>query len=184
MPAQKSDQPSRTRRRSAKNTIDFDELSGWQGFEDLVVDYFKEIKEDRNIKDIIVEPSGEGADGGRDILVTFQITDSIITFERKWVVQCKFSQKSVSPAHLSTINIPTLIHEYNADGYLLVCRGNVTSGVSTMFENLRERCKMGYSYIYWTGSEFTTQLYVQPPQPLIRKYFPEYYEFLQSRGRG
>ncbi len=183
MPARKSVKPSRPRKKAAQKTIEFDEISNWQMFEDLVADYFKEIKEERNIKDITVEASGEGADGGRDILVTFQITDFIITFERKWVVQCKFYQQLVSKAHLSTINIPTLIHEYNADGYLLVCRGNVTSGVSNMFENLREKCKMGYSYIYWTGSDFTTQLYVQPPQPLIQKYFPEYYEFLQSQER-
>jgi len=170
--------------KTLKETIEFDEISNWQAFEDLVADYFREIKEQKNIVDIRVEQSGEGTDGGRDILVTFQLTDSIIPFQRKWVVQCKFYDKSVSKAELAKINIPTLIHEYGADGYLLVCKGNVTSTVSTMFESLRERCKMGYSYMIWTGSEFKNQLYIQPPRPLIQKHFPEYYKFLQSIEGG
>ena len=64
---------------------------------------------------------------------------------------------------------------------MLVCRNGVTSNVSKMFENLEDKCKMGYSYMIWTGSEFITQLYMQPPRPLIQKYFPEYYGFLQSK---
>jgi hypothetical protein len=168
-----------------RKTIEFDELPNWQAFEDLVGDYFRGIKDQKNITDIKVEQSGEGADGGRDILVTFQITDSIIPFERKWVVQCKFYDRSVSKAELSDINIPTLIHEYRADGYLLVCKGNVTSTVSAMFESLRNKCKMGYSYIFWTGNQFKDQLYLQPYEPLIQKHFPEYYRFLQSiKGGG
>jgi hypothetical protein len=167
-----------------KETIEFDEISNWQGFEDLVADYFRGIKEQKSIVNISVEQSGEGTDGGRDILVTFQLTDSIVPFQRKWVVQCKFYDKSVSKAELAKINIPTLIHEYGADGYLLVCKGNVTSTVSAMFESLREKCKMGYSYMIWTGNEFINQLYIQPPRPLIQKHFPEYYKFLQSKEGG
>lgn len=175
---------SRPRKKAVRQTIDFDEIPTWQGFENLVADYFSGIKEQKNIVDITVEQSGEGTDGGRDILVTFQLTDSIVPFHRKWVVQCKFYNKPVSKAELAKVNIPTLIHEYGADGYLLVCKGNVTSTVSTMFESLRARCKMGYSYMIWTGSDFINQLYIQPPRPLIQKHFPEYYEFLQSMGGG
>lgn len=167
-----------------KKKLDLDEISDWQTFEGLLTDYFRETKEKRNIKNITVEASGEGSDGGRDILVTFLITDSIMSFERKWVVQCKYYGRSVSKTDLSTINIPTLIHEYNADGYLLVCKGNVTSNVTEMFESLRDKCKMGYSYMIWTGSDLVTQLLMQPPQPLIQKYFPEYYEFLKFQERS
>lgn len=166
-----------------KKTIEFDEISDWQKFEDLVADYFRQIKEQKNITSITVEPSGEGSDGGRDILVTFQLTDSIISFERKWVIQCKFYNKSVAKGHLSTINIPTLIHEYNADGYLLVCKNNVTNNVTEMFKSLRDKCKMGYSYTIWTGSDFITQLYLQPPTPLIQKYFPDYFQFLDKASK-
>jgi Restriction endonuclease len=173
-----------TRPKEPRTTIEFDEIPNWQAFEDLVADYFRGIKEQKNIIDITVEQSGEGADGGRDILITFQLTDSIISFQRKWVIQCKFYDRSVSKAELSDINIPTLIHEYGADGYLLMCKGNVTSPVSTMFESLRKKCKMGYSYMYWTGNQFKDQLYIQPIEPLIQKHFPEYYRFLKSLEGG
>ena len=182
MPARKL--KSSGHKKAPRQTIDFDEIKNWQAFEDLVADYFRGISDQQNINDITVEQSGEGADGGRDILVTFQLTDSIIPFQRKWVVQCKFYNKSVSKREISDINIPTLIHEYGADGYLLVCKGNVTSTVSLMFENLRRRCKMGYSYIYWAGNQFKDQLYLQPYEPLIQKHFPEYYKFLQLRKKG
>lgn len=170
--------------KALRKTIEFDEIPSWQAFEDLVADYFSGIKEQKNIIDIKVEQSGEGTDGGRDILVTFELTDSIIPFQRKWIVQCKFYDKSLSKAELATINIPTLIHEYGADGYLLVCKNNVTSTVSLMFESLRAKCKMGYSYMIWTGNEFKNQLYIQPVRPLIQKHFPEYYRFLQSMEGG
>ena len=181
--APRKSQPSRSRKTAPKQVLDFNEIATWQEFENLVTDYFRRIRRARNIKSVTVEPSGEGTDGGRDILITFRLSDSIITFERKWVVQCKFYSKAVSKSELSSLNIPTLIHEYKADGYLLVCRNNVTSNVSTMFENLRTKCKMSYSYMIWTGSEFITQLLVQPPRPLIQKYFPEYYEFVQSKKK-
>ena len=110
-----------------RNKIEFEELSDdFQKIEDLVADYFREIQKDKilsnSIKDIEVRQSGKGADGGRDILIIFQLTDSVITFERKWVVQCKFYKDDVSKSNLSDVNIPSLIHEYKADDYLLICR--------------------------------------------------------------
>src|SRR5688572_16648713 len=104
---------------SLRKSIEFDEVPNWQTFENLVADYFRSIKEQKNIVDITVDQSGEGPDGGRDILITFQISDTIAQFFRKWVVQCKFYDRPVSKAELADINIPTLIHEYGADGYLL-----------------------------------------------------------------
>ena len=63
-------------------------------------------------------------------------------------MQCKFYDRSVSKTELSDINIPTLIHEYGAHGYLLVCKGGVTSTVSTMFENLRKKRREHYKMVF------------------------------------
>ncbi len=134
-----------------RNKLEFEELfDDADKFEDLVADYFREIQKDKilgsSVKHIEVLQSGKGADGGRDILIIFQLTDSVITFERKWVVQCKFRRGNISKSHLSDVNIPSLIHEYGADGYLLVCRKSVNSSLTNMFENLRKNCRFGYSY--------------------------------------
>ena len=158
------------------------EIQNWKEFEDLLTDYFRAIKEakENNLMEVFVEPSGEGTDGGRDILLTFRINDSIVPFTRRWVVQCKFYKESVSKRHIATVNIPSLIHEYNADGYLLVCKNGVTSSVSNMFENFRRTCKLDYSYMIWEGNDLINKLKVMPD--LIEKFFPEYSSYLEEKA--
>lgn len=104
--------------------LTFDEIEDDKIFEELTASYFRELKEspDNNITDVIVKETGEGTDGGRDILIEFNLSDDIKVFKRKWVIQCKFREDSVSPSHLKAINIHTLIHSYSAQGYLLVCK--------------------------------------------------------------
>ncbi len=165
-----------------RNTLDFAEISDWREFENLIAAYFREVEREKNIIDIQVDPSGIGPDGGRDILITFQMTDSIIPFVRKWVVQCKFYDRVISKADLATINIPSLVHEYGADGYLLICKGDVSSTVTDMFENLRRECALGYSYMIWTGDQLKRMLTVKPT--LFATYFPEFNEFLESKSKA
>jgi Restriction endonuclease len=161
--------------------LDLSEIKNWKEFEDLVTSYFKSIPKilENDVTEILVEPTGEGSDGGRDILVTFRVFDSIVTYERKWVIQCKFYDKAVSKSTLSTVNIPSLVHEYGADGYLLICKNSVSSKVSEMFENLRRNCRFQYSYLIWEGSDLLQKLISN--QQIIEQYFPEYNKFKNSQ---
>lgn len=164
-----------------KATLEFTELRNWQAFENLVAEYFRQRKGENNIIDVEVQPSGVGGDGGRDILVTFEMTDSIRTFKRKWVVQCKFYDAVVSKSKLDKINIPTLIHEHNADGYLLICKGEVSAPVSLMFETLSRDCGLGYSYIIWTGEQLKSMIQVKPL--LVKQFFPKHHAYVQAQER-
>jgi len=164
-----------------KATLEFSELRDWQDFENLVAEYFRQTKAEKNIIDVEVLPSGVGGDGGRDILVTFEMTDSIRTFKRKWVVQCKFYEGAVSKSRLDKINIPTLIHEHKATGYLLICKGEVSSTVSLMFEMLTRDCGLGYSYIIWNGRQLKSMIEVKPL--LVRQFFPKHHSYLQAKER-
>ena len=161
----------------ANEIIEFSEIRDYKQFEDLAAAYFRHLKTDtkNKIVSVFVEPSGEGTDGGRDIFVTFKVYDGIMEFERKWVVQCKFHDESVNKSHLASVNIPSLIHQYNADGYLLICKNGVTSKLSEMFEDLRKRCRFGYKYLIWTGTEFAT--FVMDAQPLHKQFFPKYFRY-------
>lgn len=161
--------------------LDFSEIQNWREFEDLVESYFRKIQElkDTNIVDVKVEASGEGNDGGRDILVSFINNDSIVSYKRVWVIQCKFYERSVSKRELSDLNIPTLIHEYRADGYLLICKTGVSSKVSEMFENLRRNCRWAYHYEIWTGNIFKEKLLLRPE--IISHYFPKYHRFISEK---
>ncbi len=128
--------------------LSFEEIPDWETFEELVASYFRCIKNDNdnNLISVEVVPSGNGADGGVDILLTFELSDSIRRFKRKWVVQCKFVEESVGKSNISNANIPTLIHEYNAVGYLLIVKKDVTKLLVDSFRNLNENCKFGYKY--------------------------------------
>jgi predicted helicase len=180
--ATKKTKASRSRIIRTRQTIDFEEIKNWQDFENLVADYFTEVqKEEKSIIDVRVKRTGVGSDGGRDIFITFRLTDSIISFERKWVVQCKFYSNAVSKGKLSSVNIPTLIHEYGASGYLLVCKNDVSSRVSDMFENLERECKFRYSYMFWSGSELLNRIRFKPV--LVERYFPEHNAFLKLQKR-
>lgn len=164
------------------NKIDFSELTDWKQFEDLTAEYFEEIRhvEGNHLTEVMVESVGKGADGGRDILLTFRIHDSILSFERKWVVQCKFYE-TLKKSNLDKVNISTLIDEYQADGYLLICKNSVTNGVTTTFENLRKNCRRNYKYLIWNGSAFVKKLY--KTSNLHEHYFPKFFDYKTRRAQ-
>lgn len=161
--------------------IDFSEIQDWKEFEDLIADYFREIKsnDSNNLIDVKVVPSGSGSDGGRDILLKFYINDSIVSFERKWVVQCKFYNRDVLKSNLSEVNFSNLIEEYGACGYLLVCKNGAHVGVTTMFENLRKQCRNGFDYEIWNGSHLRHKLGFVGN--LHKSYFPKYHQYSQEQ---
>lgn len=113
--------------------------------------YFKCLKDEvgNNVINVAVKQSGIGTDEGSDILLELDIDDGIKNFKRKWVVQCKFHQSTISPQRINQINIPTLIHSHNASGYLLICKTRPTSGLTKLFDKLNDECTHGYKYEYW-----------------------------------
>ncbi|MEY4902278.1 MAG: hypothetical protein RLZZ292_93 [Bacteroidota bacterium] len=153
--------------------LSFDEIENGDQFEDLATEYFNSIQ-DEKILGVDVKKSGVGTDGGRDILVTFTITDSIKEFQRRWVVQCKFHKGNISTNKINDINIPTLLHSYKASGYLLICREDVTSKLSNLFESLEKECIFGHKYRFWNGSNFRSKLLRN--QKILKQFFPEYYK--------
>ncbi len=158
------------------------EIRDGQQFEDLVADYFREVKNDNefNVDDVIIQQTGTGSDGGRDILVTFTVDDSIMTFTRKWVIQCKFYKEDVNKGHLSDINIPSLLHEYGADGYLLVCKNHYTSPVSKMFEGFNKECPFKRCYWIWNGQGILNRIRLKGN--IIKNYFPKHSKYINQES--
>ena len=160
-------------------TIDFDEIRDDKHFEDLVISYFEDLKNEgtHNIVDIDVKSSGIGTDGGRDILVNFKITDNITTFDRRWIIQCKFHNSNISTNEISDINLPTLIYSYKATGYLLICKKRPTSKLTNLFERLNKECKMDYQYLIWSGEQLKRLLLAKSKPEILQQYFPNYYAY-------
>jgi hypothetical protein len=154
--------------------LSFDEIRDGNIFEDLVTSFFSALHNDTSSQPIriVTNKSGIGPDGGSDILVEIDQFDRLVQYQRKWVVQCKFHKKNISPKELNTINIPTLIHSHSANGYLLICKEHVTSGTSQLFNKLNQECKFGYKYEIWDGPKFRDKLIEFPS--IIKTYFPKY----------
>lgn len=161
--------------------LSLEEISNWQCFEDLVADYFRAVKQDSefNVNEVIVQPSGSGTDGGRDILVTLTVDDSIMIYKRIWVVQCKFHNRDISKSELADINIPSLLHQYGAHGYLLVCKKHYTSPVSEMFEGFNKNCHFQRSYTIWNGNSLLKR--VRLKTDLLEHYFPKHTAYLKQK---
>lgn len=72
--------------------LSLEEIEGGENFEALVAEYFRGTDDTQNsiTTFVRVRKSGIGPDGGVDILVDFTIDDHIKSFNRKWLVQCKF----------------------------------------------------------------------------------------------
>ena len=166
----------------ALRQITFVEINGWQMFQDLVADYFRHLKND-SIKDVQVKPVGIGQDGGVDIFVDFLLTDSVQTYKRKWLVQCKFYNKIVLKSHLKDIDPQSLVSEHGADGYLLVCKNDVQSGLASALERYQANSSNNRCFAYWSGNQFITQLYNMPLRPVIQRYFPRYYEYAHAQEK-
>jgi len=159
--------------------LSFNEIRDSRQFELLTASYFEEAqKQNPHITKVDAKPSGTGADGGKDIIVTIHIDDSITKFERRWLVQCKFYKSSVSPKNLSRDNIPLLIQSYNANGYLLVCKSDVTNKLVELFDRLNNECVLKNEYIIWRGDEFLRK--IQAHTQLLKDYFKDYYQFINN----
>ena len=163
--------------------LSFDEIQDHKQFEDLIAAYFENLNKLAYMAttEIRVEPTGVGADGGRDLLVHARSEDIIpLFFKRTWVVQCKFHETNISTNKIADINIPTLIHSYKAVGYLLVCKKNPTSKLTQLFERLEKECTFGYKYQVLSGEKFLTLLFtsLEDNKRIVRRFFPKYYNHL------
>lgn len=154
--------------------LSLDEIENDERFEELIVAYFEDMKNDGI--DVKVQPSGTGIDGGRDILVEFTVDDNIATFQRKWIIQCKFHNSNISTDKIADINIPSLIHSYKASGYLLICKKRPTSKLTELFERLEHNCSFNYKYKILSGEQLI-RLILGKRKSLWQQFFPKYYEY-------
>ena len=164
--------------------LSFSEIKSWKRFESMTAAYFRALKTTSpHIIDVKVAKSGDGNDGGRDILVSMQLNDGVYSFDRTWVVQCKYSKTNtaIGKGLISEVNIPSLVHEYVADGYLLVSNTTLSSRLTDQFERFQKDCKFNYQYEFWDGDEFLERIQLQPA--IWAEYFPVFNRFVKTVER-
>lgn len=151
-----------------------DEITDGYRFQQIVAEFFRCFKTEAHnysIVDVNVEDSGVGPDGGCDILVEFIFEDIISKHSQRWVVECKCHESAIGIKNINTNIIRTTIDNKNADGYLLVCKKDASSGLKKIFNENNERNEK--KYLIWNGDRFWRQC-IQF-QSLIKAFFPNYY---------
>jgi len=122
--------------------------------------------------------TGVGNDQGRDLIVFEELEGPMSNYKRKWLVQCKHKAHSGNSVGINDIDsIMDSCSAINADGYLLACSTQPSSGLVRKFEEI-ERSK-GLVIKYWDAIEIEKRLFQTNCFPLINLFFPE-----TSKGIG
>jgi hypothetical protein len=167
-----------------KSTIltPLDEITDGQRFQQIVAELFRCLKTDEHtysIADVSVIDSGIGQDGGCDVLVDFVFADIITKHSKRWVVECKCYNKSVGCKDINSNNIKMILDSKQADGYLLVCKKDASSGLKRLFNDNNEKNEK--KFIVWNGDQLW-HLCIQF-KSLIVAFFPKYSQYLAEADK-
>ena len=144
-------------------------------FQRIVAEYFRCLKDEEHrykITDIEVEDNGEGPDGGCDILVVFHFEDAIKQHSHRWVVECKFHNKSVGVGSVDTNNLYGVLKSNNANGYLLVCKKDASTTLRQRFRDMS--ANEDYDFVIWNGTQLWRKFVER--KSLLKAFFPSFYK--------
>ena len=159
---------------SKKLPTPLDDINDGHEFQRIVAEYFRGIKDFKNglsIIDVEVEDFGVGPDDGCDILVKFHFADSIMRSRRCYIIECKCHNRTIGVNNINIGRIGGLISQYNADGYLLICKLDASAPLKRQFVQISENEK--YDLKIWTGTQLW-RLFVKN-KVLLESFFPDYY---------
>lgn len=140
-------------------------------FQEIVTEYFRSLKKenkDFHIADIDVEDSGIGPDGGADIVVDFHFEDAIGKHSHRWVVECKSQKKAVGIRDINTNNLYGIIESKKANGYLLVCINDASSGLKKFLKD-----NSNIKTVVWNGTHLWRKIIGS--ESILKAYFKDYY---------
>lgn len=163
-----------------------DNIKDWYTFQQIVTEYFRSLKREKHdfrISDLDVTDNGVGSDGGVDLMVEFHFVDAITKHSFKWIIDCKYWDKNLSVTDLDTNNMLSLVKSHGANGYLLVCKNNVTNGLKDRFRKLTcfdEHIK----YEIWEGTRLWFE--ISQRESLLKAFFPTYYQenFVDNKAKA
>ena len=135
-----------------------------QKFQDLIFDLLS-----LNSSKVKIQPIGKSkaSDRGRD----FIYIEKIDTFEGekqfKWLIQCKYSNKSISPSSISGW-IDRFV-EHRVNGYWLMTNNDITPSLYDQFKDVELNEKYHIKTEYWDRLQIEALLNTYPV--IYKKYF-------------
>lgn len=133
----------------------------WQNLKEPKDETFQELSRVLLERDPLISttvPIGKAraADRGRDLHVIETARELMGTAETKWLVQCKYSQRSVSP---DTIKGWTdRIREHGYDGFWLMTNNDITPNLFDQFNDVEKNTSIRVRF--WQRSDFERKLNV------------------------
>lgn len=147
----------------------------WSKLKDNKGDYFEKLTEtllplEPNLTDIKPIGKTNASDRGRDFLVVEKSFDTFGNpLEKKWLVQCKFSEKSISPK-----TIPDWVNrtvEHQVDGYWLITNNDLTPDLFDQLNDVPKNKHYKFETRMWQRNTFDIKLATRPEVFVAGLYF-------------
>lgn len=147
----------------------------WSKLKDNKGDFFEKLIEtllplEPNLIDIKSIGKTNAADRGRDFLVTEKSFDTFGSpLEKRWLVQCKFSDKSISPK-----TIPDWVNrtvEHQVDGYWLITNNDLTPDLFDQLNDVPKNKHYKFETRMWQRNTFDIKLATRPEVFVTGLYF-------------
>ena len=116
------------------------------------------LQKESNITSIIPIGKTRAADRGRDFEVIEKIGGINSSSEIKWLVQCKFSEHSISPSSISGWTDRLIEHKY--DGFWLMTNNDITPNLFDQFKDVSNNEDYQIKTKFWQRSDFHIKLNV------------------------
>ncbi|PZP54955.1 MAG: restriction endonuclease [Micavibrio aeruginosavorus] len=149
--------------------IDFKEITSGENWELFARDFFSQIDF------IIDEDPSRGADGGKDLVISEQVSGKLHTKKFKWLVSCK--HYAISGSAVGTgdeIDISDRLRRHKCDGFIgfysTLASSELTNRLSTLKENGDIK-----DYNIFDGHKVAGYSYAYGLSKLAYKYFPVSY---------
>lgn len=116
------------------------------------------LQKELNITSIIPIGKTRAADRGRDFEVIEKTGGFNSKKKSKWLVQCKFSKKSISPSSIAGWTDRVIEHRY--DGYWLMTNNDITPNLFDQFKDVENNEEYNIKTKFWQRSDFHIKLNV------------------------
>lgn len=118
--------------------------------------------------------TGIGPDGGRDLIIIENLSGTLSTKERKWIISCKhFANAGKNGRAVGTDDLKNIVSDcqaINAEGYILACSTYPSSSVVKRLEEIESNHKIITKI--WDGIEIEKRLLNPNTFGLIHTFFP------------
>jgi hypothetical protein len=116
------------------------------------------LQKERNITRIIPIGKTRAADRGRDFEVIEKTEEFNSVTEKKWLVQCKFSETSISPSTIAGWTDRIIEHGYQ--GFWLMTNNDITPNLFDQFKDVEKNKDYSIEVKFWQRSDFHIKLNV------------------------